>query len=141
MSHWRSMFDNKYLGNWDLPEGRDVAVVIERVEAGTLTSQGGRTDKKPIVFFQGKEKGLALNKTNAKCIAAMYGNDTARWAGKAIALYVTQTSSPDGLVQCIRVRPTPPKRQRANGNRPTSEPESPPPDIENDAQEVVDGHA
>jgi hypothetical protein len=21
MSHWRSMFDNKYLGNWDLPEG------------------------------------------------------------------------------------------------------------------------
>lgn len=122
MSHWRSMFDNKYLGSWDLPEGRDCPLVIERVEAGTLTSMGGRSDKKPIVFFDGKSKGMALNKTNAKAIAGMYGNDTRKWAGKPIAIYVTQTQSPDGVVPCIRVRPTPPKKKAANGGATQPEP-------------------
>jgi hypothetical protein len=129
MSHWRSMFDNKYLGSWDLPEGRDCSVVIERVEAGVLTSQGGRSDKKPIVFFEGKSKGMALNKTNAKAVAGMYGNDTRKWAGKPIAIYVTQTSSPEGVVPCIRVRPTPPKRSRSQTNGAAHEP---PPEVTNE---------
>jgi hypothetical protein len=112
--HWRSMFDNKYLGNWDLPRDRDVVVEIESVSAGELKSARG-TDKKPIVKFVGKEKGLALNKTNAKIIAAMYGNHTRDWRGKLIALHVTQTSSPDGMVDCIRVRPKKPTRQQRRG--------------------------
>lgn len=136
MTHWRSFFDSKYLGSWDLPEGRDVPVTISRVEAGTLTSQGGRTDKKPIVYFVGKEKGLALNKTNAKCIAGIYGHDTAKWTGKPIALYVTQTSSPEGVVACIRVRPTPPKR-RAQANGAAHEP-PPEPVAEGNEQEAAD---
>lgn len=111
--HWRSMFDSKYLGNWDLPRDRDCIVEIESVSAGTLTSLGGRTDKKPIVKFVGKEKGLALNKTNAKAIAGMYGDHTREWKGKLIAIYVTTTSSPEGTVDCIRVRPTKPSRRRA----------------------------
>lgn len=132
MSHWRSYFDSKYLGNWDLPPGRDVPVTIARVEAGTLTAQGGRTDKKPIVYFVGKEKGLALNRTNAKCIASIYGNDTSKWAGRPIALYVTTTSSPDGMVECIRVRPTPPKRTRASATNGSPPPPDPEPSIADD---------
>lgn len=123
MSHWRSMFDNKYLGNWDLPEGRDVAVVMTKVEAGTLTSAGGRAEKKPLLYFRGKEKAMALNKTNSKTIAGMYGHDTAKWAGKPISIFVTQTMSPDGMVPCIRVRPTPP-RGRAPEPTDTGEPET-----------------
>lgn len=123
--HWRSMFDNKYLGNWDLPRDRDVVVEIESVSAGELTAVGGRKDKKPIVKFAGKEKGLALNKTNAKIIAAMYGDHTREWKGKLVALYVTQTSSPDGMVDCIRVRPTKPGRRRAATSR---QPDPPPPE-------------
>ncbi len=140
MTHWRSMFDNKYLGNWDLPEGRDIAVVIERVEAGTLTSLGGRTDKKPIVFFVGKEKGMALNKTNAKAIAGMYGHDTAKWRDKPIAIYVTTTSSPDGMVPCIRVRPTPPRKPRTNGAA-KAEPEREEPTLEPTPEENLDADA
>jgi hypothetical protein len=109
------MFDNKYLGNWDLPEGRDVKVVIAKVEAGMLTSAGGRAEKKPLVYFRGKDKAMALNKTNAKAIAGMYGADTKTWVDKPITIYVTQTMSPDGMVPCIRVRPTPPAMPRSGG--------------------------
>jgi hypothetical protein len=111
MSDWRNMFDRDYIGHWDIGEGRDAVVVIATVEAKKVGEgiPGRKADRKPILKFEGKDKGMVCNKTNAKAIAAMYGNDTREWVGKPIALYVTTTSSPDGTVPCIRVRPTPPK--------------------------------
>lgn len=107
MADYRTMFDRDYVGAWDLKG--DTTVAIERVEAKELTAQGGRKSKKPIVYFTGAEKGLACNKTNAKIIAAMYGNDTAAWAGKKITLFATTTSMGGETVDCIRVRPVVPK--------------------------------
>lgn len=130
--HWRSMFDSRYLGNWDLPRDRDVVVQIESVTAGELTGTGGRKDKKPLVKFVGKEKSLALNKTNAKAIASMYGDHTRDWRGKWIALYVTQTSSPEGNVDCIRVRPKKPRSPRPNAQETPAPPE---PETTNDEGE------
>lgn len=119
---WRSMFDRDYIGAWDLPKGTDVAVTIARVEAGTLVAPGGRKSKKPVIHFEGKEKGFALNKTNAKAIAGMYGNDTSKWVGQRIAIYATQTSFGGETVDCIRVRPTPPKNGRGRSTGPETLP-------------------
>jgi len=108
MPDYRSMFDRDYIGSWDL-NGRDVVVTIAKVEAKELTSQGNRKTRKPVVFFEGKEKGLALNKTNAKAVAGMYGTKTEEWVGKKITLYPTQTAFGHETVDCIRVRPSIPK--------------------------------
>jgi hypothetical protein len=108
MPDYRSMFDRDYIGAWDLPPGKDVVVVIARVEAATLTAQGGRKSKKPIVYFEGKEKGFVLNKTNGKAISGMYGSRTEEWAGKSIALYATTVQFGAETVEAIRVRPTVP---------------------------------
>lgn len=113
MTDVRSMFDRAYLGCWDL-QGRDVTVTIARVVAGTLTAQGGRTSKKPVVYFERTEKGFALNKTNMKTIAAMYGYKAEDWVGKRITLYPTQTSFGSETVEAIRVRPTIPKSRSAS---------------------------
>lgn len=106
-THFMTMFDRDYLGSFDLPEGRDVTVTITAVKGGDLTSIGGRKSKKPIVYFDGKDKGLICNKTNSKTIAAMYGNYVEAWTGKRITLFVSTTRSPDGGadVPCIRIRP------------------------------------
>lgn len=106
------MFDRDYIGAWDLA-GRDVTAVIKKVTAGKLTGSGGKSAKKPIVYFEGKEKGFALNKTNGKCIAAMYGNDTAAWVGKRITIYPTTTTFGSDTVDCIRVRPGVPPDSKA----------------------------
>jgi hypothetical protein len=106
------MFDSQYLGAWDLV-GRDVTVTIREVEAGKLTAPGGRTSKKPVIYFQGKEKGLALNKTNAKIVAAMYGTDTEHWVGQQITIYPTKTEMQGETVDCIRVRPGAPSKALA----------------------------
>lgn len=115
MPDYRSMFDRKYVGAWDL-EGKDVTVRIVRVAAETLTNKAG-ANKKPVVYFDGTEKGFALNKTNAAIVAAMYGNRTEEWVGKLITLYPTQVSFGRDQIDAIRVRPGIPKG-KANGVRP-----------------------
>lgn len=103
---YRSLYDKEFIGAWDLKD-RDVTVTITRVVAGSLTSVGGRKSKKPVVYMKGTEKGFAVNATNGKSIAAMYGTYVEEWVGKRITLYKSMTRSPqgDGEVECIRVRP------------------------------------
>lgn len=124
---YRSMYDAKYIGAWDLPANKDVIVVIDRVEASVLTSSRG-TNKKPVVFFRGKEKGLVLNKTNGNAIAGMYGTRTSKWKGQPIAIYATTTSVGGETVDCVRVRPriptnAPKKDSPAPEPEPTAEEE------------------
>jgi len=112
-THWKSMQDRDYLGNFDLPDGRDVVAKIVRVEKKKVRSKKKADgEHKPCVYFEGKEKGLLCNATNGNTIANMYGPFVEDWVGKYIALYVTTTSSPDGTVPCIRIRPTSPKAAR-----------------------------
>lgn len=116
-THWRLMMDRNspYLGSWDLPEGRDVVVKIRAVQQATELA--GKKARKPILLFDGKEKGLVVNATMGKAMQSMYGPMVEDWRGKWIALYVTTTSSPDGEVPCIRIRPTPPKGKKAAEER------------------------
>lgn len=113
-SDWRGMYDRDLIGAWDLPK-EGAVVVIERVERGELRAgPGKKVDKKPIIRMRGKKKGLALNKTNGKTIAALYGNDTTLWAGKPIHIYPTTTMFGSEKVDCIRVSPKVPQApQRA----------------------------
>lgn len=115
MPHWKSMMDRDFIFAFDL-NGKEVAVTISRVEAGTLSGSGGRKAKKPVVYFEGKEKGLALNATNCKTIAKLYGNYTEKWIGKQVTLYPTTTEMAGETVECIRIRPTAPRRDVKAGS-------------------------
>lgn len=133
--HYRRMYDDsEMLYAYDLEgaQGRDVVVQIEKVWGGELVGEKGRKSKKPFVKFVGREKKLALNKTNGKAIATMYGTDTNEWAGKWIALYATTTEYNGEQRECIRVKTRVPDAPRTNGSRgggggkqsKTSEPEA-----------------
>lgn len=109
MTDVRKMYDKEFLYAYDL-EGRDVTVTVERVVAGTLTGTGGKSTKKPVVYFKGSKKGLGLCITNARVIAALYGGfDSDLWVGKKITLYPTTTQFGSNTVDCIRIRNVIPK--------------------------------
>lgn len=104
MPHWRSMQDSDWLRAYDL-QGKDYTVTIEKVVAGEVTGEGGIKSKKPVAFFKGAKKPLALCATNCKTIARMYGNDTVEWVGKQITLFCTTTRAKSGEeTECIRIR-------------------------------------
>lgn len=106
MGHWKSLMDRDFMYAFDL-QGKDVTVTIDRVVGGELTGPGGKKSKKPLCYFRESKSGkpLALNATNCKCIAQLYGNDTDEWIGKRITLYPTTTQMGGETCDCIRVRP------------------------------------
>ena len=65
----------------------------------------GKPDQKTQITlaFEGKEKELGLNATNARTIAALLGDETNEWKGKQIKLYPTKTDFAGEMVDCIRI--------------------------------------
>jgi hypothetical protein len=66
------------------PKGRATSVKIMSVETEDL-GQG----EKPVMYFEGKQKALVLNKSNATTIARAHGDDTDGWRGKTVILRPT----------------------------------------------------
>lgn len=91
-------FPSKYLKSTDLQE-RHVKVVIREVGMRQIGN-----DNKLVVFFEGKDKGLVLNKTNAVMISEIVGSDdTDSWGGVPIMIYPTKTDFQGKRVDTIRV--------------------------------------
>ena len=96
-----SAFPSHYLKASDLGDKSSV-VTIDRIEVEPI---GRDKEMKPVLYFQGKDKGLVLNKTNAKKIAEVTGSkDTDDWAGCQIRIYATETEFAGESVECIRVK-------------------------------------
>ena len=67
-------------------------------------------EKKPVVFFEGREKGLVCNRTNSSVIADEHGDDMDKWIGKELELYTTPVTFQGQTRPAIRVRiPSPPE--------------------------------
>jgi len=125
MPHWRSMMDSEWLRACDLA-GREPTVIISKVVGGQVVGEGGKKSKKPILFFKGKDKPLAIGATIGKTIQGLYGPNTEGWIGKAIQLYTTTTNSTGGeVVECIRVRNVVPNVAKASTSAPAKQPEQP----------------
>ncbi len=96
-------FPSKFLKAGDLPDGKFIKLRIDRV----TTENVGRDDQpedKPVLYFVGKEKGMVLNRTNANCIADVYGEETNDWSGRTIEVYRTQVAFQGKMVDSLRVR-------------------------------------
>lgn len=104
-----SAFPSNYIKTEDL-QGRNITVTIDRVEMEKVGE-----DHRPVIYFQGKEKGLVLNKTNAQTISAIYGGETEDWQGGEIILYPTETDYQGKRVPAIRIKIPPRKPARATG--------------------------
>jgi len=104
-----SAFPSNYLKAADLRGGR-VTVAIDSVVIENI----GDEDK-PIVYFQGKEKGLVLNKTNANMITEIAkSSETDAWVGVRVTLYSTRVDFQGRRVDAIRVDYPPAARTQAS---------------------------
>ena len=83
-------YPSKYLKATDLG-GQDRVVRIRACVQEEL-GQGSEKEVKPVLYFDGREKGLVLNKTNATAIAEDYGDDTDAWVGRPIVLFVQKVT-------------------------------------------------
>ena len=94
-------FPSTYLKAADL-DGRNIGVTMDYVRMEDI---GG--DHKPVLYFEGKEKGMVLNKTNANNIMTVYGDDTDDWHGGELTLFSAMVDFQGRSVEAIRVKAKP----------------------------------
>jgi len=98
------LYGPKYFGSTDL-HGETPRHRIGKVAPLELKEKDGSTKRKLVVYFDGVEKALILNKTNATKLAAAFGKDWSKWIGMEVELYAEMT----GLgKEGVRVRPLKP---------------------------------
>jgi RNA polymerase subunit RPABC4/transcription elongation factor Spt4 len=130
MPNINDSFPSNYLKASDL-QGRQVVVTMDRVEFEPV---GRDKEMKAVLYFVGKQKGVVLNKTNAKKITEIAGSAlTEEWQGVAVVLYPTETEFAGETVDCIRIKAV----QKAKMQRMTPLP-PPPPAVAEDNHEVSD---
>jgi hypothetical protein len=115
------LFPSKYLKHTDLKSDEVFTISFLSVE-----QVGMDKDEKPVLHFRGVEKGLVLNRTNAKTIEKLYGKNCDLWKNKRVVLYPTEVEFKGESVMSIRIRqsapcPKPVLAQAA----PDEEPEDP----------------
>lgn len=124
--------DDVYGGNTlkaeDLPANFRGVCTIEAVHVQEFDKEGGGKERKLVLRFQGKAKGLALNVTNANMAAEITGTrDYDYWPGRQVVMYRTMTDYAGRRVPAIRLDhpgtvPSPP--------RPAAPPPPPPQDFQ-----------
>lgn len=81
----------------------DVNVTIDHVILEAVyDAQAKEEVKKPVCYFQGKTRGLLLNKTNWSTLADLYGDESDTWAGRPIGLTVVEVSAFGEVTKAIR---------------------------------------
>lgn len=77
-------------------KGKSLTIVsVENEEVGDET--------KPVIRFEGEDKGLSLNKTNALAMVDLFGDETDEWVGKTIKIVRSSTMYQGKRVACMRV--------------------------------------
>ena len=94
-------FPSDYLKASDL-NGKSVNVTIADVELVEM-GQGQDKEKKLLLTFTGKSKGLICNKTNSSVIESLYSDETNNWIGKAITIAPREVEFQGKMVWAIRV--------------------------------------
>lgn len=98
MANINDEFPSKYLKASDLKR-QHVMVTIDRLEHEVINNE-----RKLILYFEGKEKGIVLNKTNARNIADAYGEEMDDWSGQKIILFEAMVDFQGKTVPAIRIR-------------------------------------
>lgn len=96
------VFKSSFLKAEDLA-GRKVRVTIEDV---TMEDLGD--DRKAVLHFVGKDKGLVLNRTNwNRLVEAMGSDESNDWHGGQVTLYQTKVDFQGKRVDSIRISDEP----------------------------------
>ena len=116
-------FPSKYLKAADLG-GKRYTLTIKLV----TTEEIGDGERKLVCYFQGAEKAMILNRTNAAEVALAYGDETDYWTGKQIELFPSSVMFQGRSTPCLRLRAIYPAAGAGLSNAPVQplQPQPPP---------------
>ena len=88
---------------------QEVVTIVKVFERRNITFKDGRTKKKGYTLkLREKERELLINATNRDTLKALFGNDSTKWLGKQILLWIDpHVKLKKEIVPGIRIKPVP----------------------------------
>ena len=103
MAKLSELYPSKYLSAGDLQNKEAVATIVD--VSFEEFENDGKKQTKPLCHFQGSEKALVLNKTNALEIGRIAGSDdTDNWKGATVCLYPAMVQFGNKMTESIRIK-------------------------------------
>jgi len=103
MTHWKKLFTYDYLSAEEF-DGKDVTLTIKKIEIKEMFN-GKTKEENPVLYFEQTDKGIVLNRVNAKSIARLLGTpDTDKWIGNAVTFFPQDITAFGQAMIAIRVR-------------------------------------
>lgn len=111
--HWKKQFNYEYLGSYSLDGKKEAVVTVSRLAQEKVIGQQGRKEDCFVVYFKEFDKGMILNRTNARAIEKVQGSGLIEdWIGVQVTLYVEKGVKAFGdVVDALRIRDKKPTRQ------------------------------
>ena len=110
---YRKFMDKNYLGSWDVPDGEDLVLTVDKAARDDVKNERG-SEKKLTLHFVEDYKPMILNATNSKAISEAVGSTKVEdWSGKRVAIYTTKVTAFGGTTDALRIRNYPPKETKA----------------------------
>lgn len=97
-----TMFPSKYLKAADL-DGHEPIVTISEVSVESMGASEDQKENKPVIYFEGKEKGVVCNVTNWNTLIGLFGDETNLWIGKKIKLVTAEVAFKGKMTLSIRI--------------------------------------
>src|SRR5215471_123799 len=85
-------------------QGKRATVKIARVAIEELHPRPGKVERAPVVYFEGKSKGLILSATNQRTLARLFGDDMTGCVGKTVTLEAVEVSVAGVMRNPIRIK-------------------------------------
>lgn len=104
---YRALFKGDYISAVEFAGKRPTLTIAEVRLVPLPDEKTGRDKDKGVVFFRGQARGWVLCKTNAICLAGMFGPQTGQWVGKRVTLYACEVQFGREKVPGIRVLGSP----------------------------------
>ena len=99
---YRKLFKSKWFTAACFEDGEPITVTIKDVTIEVVENESGK-EERPCLHFD-KFQPLVLNRTNAKAIAKLHGDDADQWPGKEITLRESVTTYRGEEMPCVRVK-------------------------------------
>lgn len=110
---YRKFMDKNYLGSWDVPDGEDLVLTVDKAARDDVKNERG-SEKKLTLHFVEDYKPMILNATNSKAISEAVGSTKVEdWSGKRVAIYTTKVTAFGGTTDALRIRNYPPRETKA----------------------------
>ena len=110
---YRKFMDKNYLGSWDVPDGEDLVLTIDKAARDDVKNERG-SERKLTLHFVEDYKPMILNATNSKALSEAVGSTKVEdWSGKRVAIYTTKVTAFGGTTDALRIRNYSPRETKA----------------------------